>query len=119
MIAARLPLLGLAIVEATAGTALLVARIAPDTVVGAAVLYPLANSIAFHSAAELASDFAHVGLGSPKINKIGQLLAGATPGPANAVKSGVVYASTVINSTQIYPLRNVPADGQAWRRGLL
>jgi kumamolisin len=78
-----------------------------------AVLYPLANTIAFHSAAALGSDFAHVGLGSPKINKIGQLLAGASPGPGNAVKSGVVYASTVINLTQLYPLRNVPADGQA------
>jgi len=78
-----------------------------------AALYPLANTIAFHSAAALGSDFAHVGLGSPKINKIGQLLAGASPGPGDAAKSGVVYSSTVMNSTEIYPVRNVPADGQA------
>ena len=36
-------------------------------------LYPLANTNAFHSAASLGSDFAHVGLGSPDFPQFGRL----------------------------------------------
>jgi len=46
-------------------------------------LYPLAGTTAFHSAASLGSDFAHVGLGSPNFTAIGEKLAGASPGVAD------------------------------------
>ena len=50
-----------------------------------ALLYPLANTIGFHSAAALGSDFAHVGLGSPKINT----------SPASIATAGIAASSAV------------------------
>ena len=44
------------------------------------ILYPLAGSGAFHSAASMGSDFAHVGLGSPNVGVLKEILAGQTPG---------------------------------------
>ena len=46
-------------------------------------LYPLANTNAFHSAASLGSDFAHVGLGSPDFLQLRMGLTGLTPGAAS------------------------------------
>ncbi len=62
------------------------------------LLYPLGGSGAFHSAAAMGSDFAHVGLGSPNLDAIERALAGAAPGPVSAATStlkvgpGAVYA---------------------------
>ena len=47
------------------------------------ILYPLANTSAFHSAASMGTDVAHVGLGSPNVNLMSLTLAGLTPGPAD------------------------------------
>ena len=46
-------------------------------------LYPLANTNAFHSAASMGSDFAHVGLGSPDFLQLRLGLTGLTPGAAS------------------------------------
>ena len=53
------------------------------------VLYPLAGTRAFHSAAAVGSDFAHVGLGSPNVNELRRLLAGATAGGVDLAHSGM------------------------------
>ncbi len=63
-------------------------------------LYALADSDAFHDAADLHSDFAHVGLGSPNLSNLRLALIGATPGVPTAAQSYV----TAIRS-------EVPADG--------
>lgn len=52
--------------------------------------YPLANTAAFHGAAALGSDFAHVGLGSPNLSVMNLALAGQTPGPASAATSRAI-----------------------------
>ena len=53
------------------------------------LLYPLAGTNAFHSAAELGSDVAHVGLGSPNVNLLFLALTGQTPGPTDPSISSV------------------------------
>ncbi len=53
------------------------------------LLYPLANTSAFHSAASMGTDFAHVGLGSPNVNELRRLLAGATTGGVDLAHSGI------------------------------
>jgi hypothetical protein len=63
-------------------------------------LYPLAASGVFHTPAELGSDFAHVGLGSPKLNKLLLAIQGATPGAVSPVESEVLIEQN-----------EVPADG--------
>lgn len=65
-------------------------------------LYQLAGPTAFHSAAELDSDFAHVGLGSPNLSFLRLALIGAVPGAASAATSEAGAVSTT-----------VPADGIA------
>src|SRR5262245_36879119 len=64
------------------------------------LLYPRANTIAFHSAVELGSDFAHVGLGSPNVGELYRALTGSAIGSISTDRS-VVGAFPVI----------VPADG--------
>src|SRR5439155_678367 len=54
-----------------------------------ALLYPLGNTDAFHSAASMGSDFQHVGLGSPNLNLIHRALAGRTSGPVSPTVSEV------------------------------
>jgi Pro-kumamolisin, activation domain/Bacterial Ig-like domain (group 1) len=77
-----------------------------------ASVYPLANTSAFHSAASMGSDFAHVGLGSPNIGALHQLLSGQTVGVPSATRSKTVYTASVIGGTQIpVPFPSVPADG--------
>ena len=63
-------------------------------------LYGLAGSSAFHSAASLGADFAHVGLGSPNVNELRRLLAGGTTGAVDLAHSGI----------QVLPIP-VTADG--------
>ncbi len=50
-------------------------------------LYSLANTNAFHSAASMGSDYAHVGLGSPDLSALNLALSGASPGTPTAANS--------------------------------
>lgn len=50
-------------------------------------LYPLAGTDAFHTAASMGSDFAHVGLGTPDFTAIYERLAHVSPGSASATTS--------------------------------
>lgn len=63
-------------------------------------LYPLANTNAFHSASSIGSDFAHVGLGSPNLNKLHLALTSSTAGAVSATESNM----RIVGST-------APADG--------
>jgi len=56
------------------------------------LLYPLGATDAFHDAASMGSDFAHVGLGSPNVDLLSLALRGATAGPVDAATSYVVEA---------------------------
>ena len=51
------------------------------------LLYPLANTNAFHSPGSMGSDFQHVGLGSPNLNLIYRSLSGKTAGPVSPTAS--------------------------------
>ncbi|MGI8554133.1 MAG: protease pro-enzyme activation domain-containing protein [Dehalococcoidia bacterium] len=53
------------------------------------LFYPLATSGGFHPASSMGSDFAHVGLGSPNVDKLILALSGQTPGPVNAATSSL------------------------------
>lgn len=58
-------------------------------------IYPYANSDAFHDAASMSSDFAHVGLGSPNLARLHLHLTGQTVGPVNPTVSVLkAYAQT-------------------------
>jgi hypothetical protein len=67
-------------------------------------LYPLANTNAFHSAASLGSDFAHVGLGSPDFPQLRLGLTGLTPGAASPSLSVAFAGGSNADGT-------APADG--------
>ncbi|MGH7813641.1 MAG: Ig-like domain-containing protein [Candidatus Binataceae bacterium] len=76
------------------------------------VLYPLANSGAFHNAAALSSDFSHVGLGSPDLNA---MYAGLSHQTAGAV-DGTVSEVTPTLQNWLWPAgapdpSGEPADG--------
>jgi len=62
------------------------------------LLYPLANTNAFHSAASLGSDFAHVGLGSPNVDLLHLALVPATPGAVSADQSSITLMNTVVSA---------------------
>ncbi len=55
-----------------------------------AVAYPFAGTDAFHGPAELGSDFAHVGLGSPNLNALRRRVMGDTAGAPNTAQSSVI-----------------------------
>lgn len=79
------------------------------------LLYPLAAAPgAFHTAAELGSDVAHVGLGSPNLDVLHSYLTGQFPGTASASASEVV---ALVESTTTGVGDGVsiglPADGLA------
>ncbi len=57
------------------------------------LFYPLAATDAFHNAASMGSDFAHVGLGSPNLARLRQRLNGQTVGPVDAAVSQVIAYS--------------------------
>ncbi|HUO03936.1 MAG TPA: protease pro-enzyme activation domain-containing protein [Candidatus Binataceae bacterium] len=67
-------------------------------------LYPLAGTNAFHSAASMSSDFAHVGLGSPDLPALRLALTGLIPGPASASLSFAVGGGANADAS-------APADG--------
>ena len=65
------------------------------------ILYPLANTKAFHSSSELASDFAHVGLGSPNVDRLHLRLSNSSPGPFDVSKSFFgAFPPTVVGDGQ-------------------
>lgn len=53
------------------------------------LLYPLANTAAFHNAASLSSDFTHVGLGSPSVGVLALMLSGQSAGAVSPTTSTV------------------------------
>jgi hypothetical protein len=57
------------------------------------LLYPLAATDSFHSAASMASDFAHVGLGSPNLARLHLHLTSQTAGPVDTTVSDVTAYS--------------------------
>jgi hypothetical protein len=79
------------------------------------VIYPLAASDAFHTAASMSSDFAHVGLGSPNLNVMARLLKGQTVGVPVAATSQVTPLAP-IGTAQLSFVNgalsaSLPADG--------
>ncbi len=71
------------------------------------LVYPLANTDAFHDAASMGSDFAHVGLGTPNLNVMSLALANATVGAVDPAVSEVDIDET----DQPPPIAGFPADG--------
>jgi len=71
-------------------------------------VYPLSATSAFHNAASMGSDFAHVGLGSPNLDALSLHLNGQSAGTPNLDTSSVI--PTVSPSVQ-YGGSGVPADG--------
>lgn len=76
-----------------------------------ASLYPRAGAPAFHDAASMGSDFGHVGLGSPDLDRLSLALGGGTVGAVNAGKSRVLLRSTVLDGIESPPVFPIPADG--------
>ncbi|HJT99121.1 MAG TPA: Ig-like domain-containing protein, partial [Rhodanobacteraceae bacterium] len=73
-------------------------------------LYPLAETAAFHDAASMGSDFAHVGLGSADFGRLHLALAGGTAGAVDAGASNVtVYMTPALVSSPGFS--GIPADG--------
>jgi hypothetical protein len=72
------------------------------------LIYPLAGTNSFHSAASMKSDPAHVGLGSPNGNRLSLALAAITPGAPSATVSTVTPYSSVAFAPF---LGGIPADG--------
>jgi len=66
--------------------------------------YPLAGTNAFHSAASMGSDFAHVGLGSPDFPQLRMALTGLSPGAASSSLSIAAAAGGNADGS-------APADG--------
>lgn len=75
-------------------------------------LYALAAGDGFHNAASMGSDFAHVGLGSPNVNRLHLALNALSVGAATAADSEVY---TVSQFQDAIAGRVTPADGDAVR----
>ncbi|MGH7778985.1 MAG: protease pro-enzyme activation domain-containing protein [Candidatus Binataceae bacterium] len=73
------------------------------------LIYPLANTNAFHGPAALSSDFVHVGLGSPNLNVLHLMLSDQTAGTPSASLSEI-GVSTLTPASGIIS-NGVPADG--------
>lgn len=69
--------------------------------------YGFANTSAFHNAASMGTDFAHVGLGSPNLDALHLLLCGQTPGTPAGGSSQVIALFNGLEAFQ----GGVPADG--------
>lgn len=74
-------------------------------------IYPLSGTQAFHTPAELGSDFAHVGLGSPNVDALHVALAGITLGPASALTSQFDAFIRNADMLQVESATGVSADG--------
>jgi hypothetical protein len=75
------------------------------------LIYPLANTNAFHGAASMGSDFAHVGLGSPNLDLMYLSLTHQTAGAVDPSVSTLAYNATIRSTGQDAPLLPDPADG--------
>lgn len=75
------------------------------------LMYPLAQTAAFHDAASMSSDFAHVGLGSPNLEVLHRLLNGIVAGVPDAAVSEAVHAGSITGGQHGFPLLSTPADG--------
>jgi hypothetical protein len=75
------------------------------------LFYPLATTTAFHNAASMGSDFAHVGLGSPNLNVLNRLLNGGVVGPTSATLSEVIPLGPA--TVEFGLATGVPADGSS------
>ena len=71
------------------------------------MLYPLAGTGAFHTAASMGSDFAHVGLGSFDLPRLREALSGQSTG-AVSPSASLAAAAGAGTSSSLY---DVPADG--------
>jgi hypothetical protein len=83
------------------------------------VIYPFAKTNAFHSAASMGSDFAHVGLGSPNLDALYLQLGKATAG---AVDPGQSNMTVVVQPTTFQTMGTtiaVPDDGSPTGAGVL
>lgn len=77
------------------------------------LLYPLAATSAFHSAAALGTDFAHVGLGTPNLDALDRLLSGVALGAPNAAESQVFHSTALVQGFEAPPFVVIPADGDS------
>ena len=78
------------------------------------VIYPLAGTDAFHNAASLTSDFAHVGLGSPNLEGLHQMLANESIGGVDASVSQVLaYLDNGFQPAGAPVPSGEPADGSS------
>ena len=76
------------------------------------LIYPLANTDAFHTAASMGSDFAHVGLGSPNLARLHQRLTSQTPGAVSASVS-ILEAFTANGGFSAPNVLGLPVPGLA------
>jgi len=77
-------------------------------------LYPLAGTLAFHDATSLASDVAHVGLGSPRLNALSLALRGASAGPVSPTASAVSRVGRIEGGVfDLWPYVSADGAGQA------
>jgi kumamolisin len=78
------------------------------------LLYQHAGTDGFHDAASMGSDFAHVGLGSPNLPRLHQLLSGQATVGANAALSNVTPFGPNFTPPQADAVPgSIPADGVA------
>jgi Pro-kumamolisin, activation domain/Bacterial Ig-like domain (group 1) len=74
------------------------------------LMYPLASTAAFHGPSALASDFAHVGLGSPNLNQLFLLLGQGSVGAVSASTSTVIPWALLTSPVPPLPA-SISADG--------
>jgi len=78
------------------------------------LIYPFSATNAFHSAASMGSDFAHVGLGSPDLPVLNQMLASTSTGAVDPSKSRIVMTGKgpFVPEGALFPAGQ-PADGSS------
>lgn len=75
------------------------------------LIYPHAGTEAFHDATSMATDFAHVGLGSPNLDVLFRMLNAIPEGLPDAAASEVRFAGAVLGGVAGLPVQGIPADG--------
>lgn len=99
-------------------TAQLNERLGRDVGEANPVLYgaAAADATTFHDADGMGSDFAHVGLGSPDVDRLALQLTGRTPGPVDGARStafGTPYVVADGSATGVLRVDLADADGYA------
>ncbi len=74
-------------------------------------IYRFANTNAFHNAASMGSDFAHVGLGSPNVDALHVALTGSTDVRPDPAQSLVYSTGDIVGGVQVPLVPGAPADG--------